>query len=317
MVLNKTLLEQNRLAFEQNSALEFNSYDIDNFVVLVGAENSLFILDILQTIKDVSVQDQQHLDDNGNIRNVLTINTYVADLMFSELFNPLLSSSSESYYSIFSGLTEYRESQDSDYSREIANIRTESVHINSPSIPIDSHRSGGGGQSSGSRMISIFHINPSQSEQPSLEEVHTRIQEQSSLDKWRQEMTRNWCERIQLIFSNQNPYYQPLPSWFDVPTRPTNPSDLERWEKDNIMRRFWTTRLNGGYLQTDIVIRDSPYDSHPGHTYDHLNHTWESSEEYDWFNEGYKDLAEEYAPINVSKDVWAQDDFNLELLFKD
>jgi len=183
LVLNKTLLEQNRLAFEQNSALEFNSYDIDNFVVLVGAENSLFILDILQTIKDVSVQDQQHLDDNGNIRNVLTINTYVADLMFSELFNPLLSSSSESYYSIFSGLTEYRESQDSDYSREIANIRTESVHINSPSIPIDSHRSGGGGQSSGSRMISIFHINPSQSEQPSLEEVHTRIQEQSSLDK--------------------------------------------------------------------------------------------------------------------------------------
>jgi hypothetical protein len=133
--------------------------------------------------------------------------------------------------------------------------------------------------------------------------------------EWRQNMIKNWRERIQVIFSQQNPPFEPLPSWSEVPTRPVDPWDIKRWERDNHARNYWSNRLNGGYIQTDIYIRESPYDTPP--EYIPLeDHTWETCEEFDWFNTGYDGIDELYAPTNPRVDVW-EEDMNLDLLFGD
>jgi hypothetical protein len=76
--------------------------------------------------------------------------------------------------------------------------------------------------------------------------------------EWSEQMRMNWRERVQIFFSNQNPDRQPFPSWFEVPTRPTEPLAIEEWERDNVIRRFWAARLNGGYTQTNLIIGNTP-----------------------------------------------------------
>lgn len=104
-----------------------------------------------------------------------------------------------------------------------------------------------------------------------------------------------WRERIQVIFSNQNPNREPLPSWSEVPTRPSEPLAIEQWERDNVMRRYWSSRLNNGYSQLNIFVRDSPY------------------EDLDWFYEGYNELE----VIYDNYDIYQEDDLGLEALFND
>lgn len=123
------------------------------------------------------------------------------------------------------------------------------------------------------------------------------------------QMRMDWRDRIQVLFSNQNPDTEPLPSWAEVPTRPSEPWAIEQWERDNVMRSYWANRLNGGYIQTNIVIRESPYDSPEDYQYS-------STDEYyslDWFNEGYQMIE----PTKESLDVFEQEDLGLERLFSE
>jgi hypothetical protein len=166
------------------------------------------------------------------------------------------------------------------------------VDLNSPnaeSLYTESSVHSSSSRSSG-RIISILQVQPSESQHPVIDGSTT---EQIKLMEWRFNMIDSWRDRIAVIFSQQNDTFQPLPMWSEVPTQPETPLGREIWERANIMRKYWAARLNGGYIQTDIIIRDSPYDSLPGNT--NLNsgdHTWDYSDDYAWFNEGYEGLAE-------------------------
>lgn len=180
-----------------------------------------------------------------------------------------------------------------------------SIHTES-SVHINYRRSSG-------RIISILQVQLSETEYPIID---GSITEKIRLSEWRKNMTHSWRERIEVIFSNQNQEFQPLPSWSEVSTQPDNPWDKERWGRDNNMRRFLSAILNGGYIRTDIVISDSPpiYDSLHVHentiTYDHNDYTNEN-----WFNEGHQGLAEEYAPRNSRVDIFKDDYTGLEKLW--
>lgn len=80
----------------------------------------------------------------------------------------------------------------------------------------------------------------------------------------RHQMRVNWQERIHMLYHNPGMERQPWPMWSEVPTEPSNPLDRERWENYNVMRIYWSTRLNEGYSMTNIYIRDTPFDSLPG-----------------------------------------------------
>jgi len=70
----------------------------------------------------------------------------------------------------------------------------------------------------------------------------------------------------QLIFQNIKPYDEsqkhplPLPSWFEVPPRPTNLEEIETWEKDNEVRKKWASKfpfLPEHYEQINILKTSS------------------------------------------------------------
>lgn len=77
-------------------------------------------------------------------------------------------------------------------------------------------------------------------------------------------MRMNWRKRLQFLIHNPyNDIAKHLPLWSEVPTRPTDPLGIEAWERDNVMRKYWASRLENGYNQTNIVIRDTPFDPLP------------------------------------------------------
>jgi hypothetical protein len=99
--------------------------------------------------------------------------------------------------------------------------------------------------------FSVVDLSPTDtSEKYDLTEENLREME------WNVQMRMNWRERVQIFFSNQNTDFEPLPSWFEVPTRPSDPLGIEQWERDNVMRRFWSARLNEGYTQTNITVEN-------------------------------------------------------------
>jgi hypothetical protein len=76
--------------------------------------------------------------------------------------------------------------------------------------------------------------------------------------EWRNLIRADWKERISILFSNQNPDAQPMPSWFEVPTRPSEPWAIEQWEQDNEIRSIWATRLqNNSKVTSSIPIINS------------------------------------------------------------
>ena len=42
------------------------------------------------------------------------------------------------------------------------------------------------------------------------------------------------------VLEGENPL--PLPNWFEVPKQPETREELETWKKDNIVRKYWTTK---------------------------------------------------------------------------
>jgi hypothetical protein len=89
ITLDNNILEQNIQAFEQNSNLDYNVYDINGSLILVGAENTIFIMDIVQNLKDLSIETQLHIDENGNVVNTLIMDREVASLALSDAFTNL------------------------------------------------------------------------------------------------------------------------------------------------------------------------------------------------------------------------------------
>lgn len=116
-------------------------------------------------------------------------------------------------------------------------------------------------------------------------------------------MRIDWRERINILFSNQNPDMQPLPSWSEVPSRPSRPWEIEQWERDNAIRSLWADRLNGGYTQVNIIEVDT------ADAFNKASPEESSGEDYystEWFDKGYQYL---------DKDIFEEDDLGLVRLF--
>jgi hypothetical protein len=142
----------NEKAFQQNSMIEYNEYDVNGSLILVGADNSIFTIDLMQTLRDLSSDIIVYKkDDHGNEHHIIVIESDVASNLADSLStldsieNSYLSPQSSSYHSLFSGLTEERLNE--AYERDIRLITTESVQVDTPtisSIHIDSPNSTGG-----------------------------------------------------------------------------------------------------------------------------------------------------------------------------
>jgi hypothetical protein len=228
------LMDVNRYAFEKNSGLSYDILHVNGITVAVGCENSIFTVDLIEIIKDLSIEQVNEIDNKGNNITTLTINTEVARNLMEAL-------SVDSGNSLFSGLAQAREKADAEYEQAIANIGYQSVVFSSEGSNILSPLQSGD-------ILTFMNVNPINTE--------SFATELENLNQTRMD----WHERIQTFFSNQISDRQPMPSWSVVPTRPTNPWDIEQWERDNVIRRFWSARLNGGYDQTNVVIVDSPFD---------------------------------------------------------
>lgn len=226
---NKTINENN---FNANSNLDYDILDLGGNRYILS-NNFIFDSDMIKNLTDISLKVDFHVDSStGNRVTNLTIDPEVANAFFSsEWDNPR-----------YSGLSEQTQLSDREYEEAIRTIRTENVIFSSPEISEVLERGS----------FSIRNIPSISSE---LNSEDTRELE------FRYNHRVHWRERLQILFSYQNPDLQPMPSWFEVPTRPSEPWAIEEWERDNVARRFWSKRLNGGYYQTNIIIKDSVNDS--------------------------------------------------------
>lgn len=171
--------------------------NIGDLTVLIGCENSLFTIDTLQTIKDLSISETIETDDLGNTTTNLVINTEVASHL-QELLTPISSSGD----GLFSVLSDYRREADNEYEAAIANIRIQSVIFSLDSTHIASPLNSG-------TVLSFTEVNATDSD---LFTQQLEALNQAKLDLH---------ERIQLFFSYQNPTREPYPMWSEVPPRPT------------------------------------------------------------------------------------------------
>jgi hypothetical protein len=104
------------------------------------------------------------------------------------------------------------------------------------------------------------------------------------------QMITDFRDRVSLLFSNQLPDAQPIPSWFEVPTRPSEPWAIEIWERDNLIRNWWAEKLNGGYIQANVIIEPTVIDSVEPTTPEQVETpTFDPVVYYstDWFYDGY------------------------------
>jgi hypothetical protein len=77
--INKYLVIKNHKAFNKNSGLTYQTFKVNDTIIFLDAENSIFSLDQLQTIKDLSVNSQEYLDSKGNKFTTLIIDTDIAN----------------------------------------------------------------------------------------------------------------------------------------------------------------------------------------------------------------------------------------------
>jgi hypothetical protein len=222
----------NAEAFTLNSKLSFQHFNLENTTIVVGCENSIFSSSFMDIIKDIAVSYETIQDNYGNVTTNILIDTEVANSYFDIVSN--------SEAGLFSGLIEYRTQVEDEFEQQIRAIRTEPVLFDSESSHIVSPRS----PLTDGDVLSFTDINSLTFDKFTEELNHLEL---SRMD---------WLERIQTFYSHQNPDRQPFPSWSEVPTRPEGAWELEQWERDNEVRKFWATRLNGGYEQTNLVVQD-------------------------------------------------------------
>jgi len=215
----------NSLAHGSNSNLNYDVIDIFSNRLIVTNDailNSLWFQSLIDIAEKITVS----VTENGEQITNLTINTDVA--------NAFIASSIDSVDSSGSGSLEYENA--------IRAIRSTPVITNSPEF-IEMFES-----INGTRALSIVEVSPT-----SPEVLDSTVHDPSVLERMDQ-MRVDFRERISLLFSHQLPDAQPMPLWFEVPPRPTEPWAIEIWERDNAIRDYWATRLNGGYtIQTTTL----------------------------------------------------------------
>lgn len=307
-------IRNNKLAHLNNSQYGYDILDIDSDRYII-TNQAIFEAEWLQTIRNLAVDIKVEIV-SGNKVTTLTIDTEVANLLATGdlLSGDFLSSGN----SLLSGSLHSSVGSEMDYENQIRAIRTEAFVINSPELREMM------ASISQNMALTILDVNPA-STLPNENlyniveentgnnrlthlnndqyltsftnpEAHTSAAEQLMEIEWRNSMRVNWRERLSILFSNQNPGYQPMPSWHEVPTRPTEPWNIEQWERDNVVRSRWAERLNGGYEQINIVTNESMDDYYST----------------DWFDNGYED------PQNlIGYDIFDEDDLGLNRLFDD
>jgi len=308
-----------------NYSLSYDNICIHNDKFIV-TDNSVLVNNFIQIIKDISAEKREIMVD-GNRSTSLRINTELLpylDEIFStpnSLFNQispdfLLSTNhSNSLETVVSDNTLLSSisanSETRNYEQEILRIRDKDVVIDSPERA--------NFYLSPERSLTILEVNHSVAENNNFlenkEYLENTIQHRIDINK-----------RMQWIFSNQNSEFQPLPMWSEVPTRPTDPLEIEAWERENVLRRYWSTRLNGGYIQTDIIIRDSPFDPLPGLDKlreESLRSTISFKELYAMYGSTLNDIFEEdslyldtlYTNCSTSNDIFEEDSLYLDTLY--
>ena len=276
--INLEIIDQNKLNFETNAQLNYDIFNIgkNRFIISNG---HIFDSELFKTLSDISVNITETTVDNNRIINI-TIDSEVANAYFD-------STQVYSSNSLFSGLSEARYAADMQYETEVRNIRTSPYSLfNSPEL-----------QEIIGGSFSIVEVSPTSSPEP-----YISVDNDLSALEWRNQMRVDWRERIEILFSNQNSEFEPLPSWFEVPTRPSDPLAIEQWERDNVMRSYWANRLNEGYIQTNIIVKDSPFE---GFLDDYYS--------LDWFENGYQNLNYE---LEKSFDIFQEEDLGLHNLFE-
>lgn len=120
----------NLQAFEQNSTLPYNVVSIGDVIMAVGAENSIFTTNLIQTLRDLSIETTEEVANNGNVTTTLRIEAEVANYLMQSISGGGYTSS-DSGNSLFSNLAEARLLVQQQYEEDIRNIRTESVGFSS------------------------------------------------------------------------------------------------------------------------------------------------------------------------------------------
>jgi len=291
-------IRQNKLAHLSNSQFGYDILDIDTDRYII-TNQAIFEAEWLQMIRDLAV-DIKVETISGNTVTTLTIDTEVANLLFTgdllpggSLFTGDLLSSGDS---LLPGILESSEGSQLDYENNIRAIRDETVVLHSPEFR-EMFES-----INGSRALTILDVSPTSSSEVlsstslSPSKVLKDTMENMKELEWTNRMIVDWRERISILFSNQNPYYQPMPSWTHVPTKPSEPWAIEQWERDNEIRSVWAHRLNSGYNQINIVTN--------GLTDDYYS--------TNWFDEGYQDPQD----LLGSHDIFEEEDLGLDRLFE-
>jgi hypothetical protein len=107
---------------------------VGDVIIAVGAENSIFTTDLIQVLRDISIETTEEIANNGNVITTLRIDAEVAN----NLMESISGASYDSGNSLFSNLTEARELVLQQYEQEILNLRTESIEFSSEEYNIRS-----------------------------------------------------------------------------------------------------------------------------------------------------------------------------------
>lgn len=225
--INKETLDKNAESFDKNRSLELNlNNDQVNDEVNDQLKNfldSLLILEKtidpshLNILKEISAnQNDQEVSKTRNIFN-LTVDTKLIKEVIDKFDQADSVTSSELF------------------EREVRNIRESPVSSNNSSdlrkliseLKYDE---------------SIVILTPKSNDVTNIPKVdETKGSSEDTGD------VRNTDKIRQYIFSKIKPHQPdhplPLPSWFIVPEKPTDPAEVDTWNKDNEARKYWTSKF--------------------------------------------------------------------------
>jgi hypothetical protein len=295
----ETNIRLNSLAYKSNNVLNYDVIDIfsNKFIV---TNDAILNYQWFQSLIDIASNITVTVNENGDKVTNLTINTGVANAFIA---------------SIDSG--DSLGSESLEYENAIRAIRSTPVVINSPEFREMFEAI------NGTTALSIVEVSP-----PSPEVPDSTIHSPGMLETLNQ-MRADFRESISLLFSHQIPDAQPMPSWFEVPTRPTEPWAIEIWEKDNVIRNYWANRLNGGYTQTNVIIGDIelvepsigdpsilvPEQAEPSIADPSIIDPEQAAlYTLDWFYDGYNLDTE---TLRAPSDIFDEESLYLDLLFND
>lgn len=195
--------DQNQLAFRSNLNLEFMTENIGEYSLIIS-NNTIFTPSFMEAIRDLASSIRTTTIQGNTVTN-LVINT--------ELANSYLDEYIQYSNSLASGVTGGSGRGDIEYENAVRNIRNNPVTIISPELRELMGETFRGGS------FSILEVSPS-----SISTTSTYIEESlNSYTNSPNSMRMAYRERLQILFSCQNPGIGTLPSWSEVPSRPSEP----------------------------------------------------------------------------------------------